>query len=373
MCEPLRSRLEAIQKLKPPKMIKGCRSFVEMVNFVSIFCLELQKLLKPIYDLTRKGKQFIYGEEQQSTSQEIKSRLQKTPVLHLPDKKGRFQLYSDSSKIATGSALYQIQNGKPKFIAYASKRHPEAVKNYSITELERCGLAINIASFAHLLKKVDFDAVVDHLALTHIMRSKVEPSTTRFKRLLEVLISYSFYLYYMKGKDLILSDFLSRQKTDDSHPHDIILISFNMRDVLREKHYNFSNMEIDEKYLVQTRSQMKSRRIKLPEVHGKEKHLDLHIKPGRQKPAKMTDTRVPISKPRIGQDRLCFRRKERIILPIQTSAPAVKSLPETVTTEDTSSDQTDMRQPIGPRIETSPILPQSDLETSSKATRFERK
>ena len=31
------------------------------------------------------------------------------------------------------------------------------------------GLAINIASFAHLLKRVDFDAVVDHLALTHIM------------------------------------------------------------------------------------------------------------------------------------------------------------------------------------------------------------
>ena len=48
--KPLRSRLEAIQKLKPPSMIKGCRSFVGMVNFVSIICLELQKLLKPIYD-----------------------------------------------------------------------------------------------------------------------------------------------------------------------------------------------------------------------------------------------------------------------------------------------------------------------------------
>ena len=35
-----------------------------------------------------------------------------------------------------------------------------------------CGLAINIASFAHLLKKVDFDAIVDHLALTHIIKSK---------------------------------------------------------------------------------------------------------------------------------------------------------------------------------------------------------
>ena len=58
-----------------------------------------------------------------------------------------------------------------------------------------CGLAINIASFAHLLKKVDFDAIVDHLAQTHIIKSKAEPASTRIKRLLKVLSSYSFNLY----------------------------------------------------------------------------------------------------------------------------------------------------------------------------------
>ena len=138
---------------------------------------------------------------------EIKNRLLKPAVLHLPDKKGRFQLYSDPSKFPVGSVLYHIQNGKLKFIAYLSKGLPEAARNYSITELEMCGLAINIASFTHLLKRVDFDAVVDHLALTHIMKSKVEPTSTRIKRLLEVLSSYSFNLYYIKGKDMTLSDF----------------------------------------------------------------------------------------------------------------------------------------------------------------------
>ena len=149
--KPLRSRIEVIQKLKPPMMIKECRSFLGMVNFVSIFCPELQGLLKPIYDLTRKGRHFIWGEEQQKAFVEIKSRLQRPPVLHLPDRQGRFQLYLDTSKFATGSPLYQIQNGKPKLIAYASKTMPEAAKNYSITELEMCGLAINIARFTLLL------------------------------------------------------------------------------------------------------------------------------------------------------------------------------------------------------------------------------
>ena len=152
----LYSRLEAIQKLRLPTTVKGCRSFVGMVNFLSIFCQDLQKLLKPIYDLTRKGRPYKWGQGQQTAFNEIKGRLQKPPVLHLPDSKGRFYLYSDTSKYATGSALYQIQNGKPKLITYASKSLPEEAKNYSITELEICGLAINIASFAQLLKKFRF-------------------------------------------------------------------------------------------------------------------------------------------------------------------------------------------------------------------------
>ena len=59
--QPLRSRLEAIQKLQLPTTAKGCRSFAAMVNFLSMFCLELQKLLKPIYDLPRKGRPFVWG------------------------------------------------------------------------------------------------------------------------------------------------------------------------------------------------------------------------------------------------------------------------------------------------------------------------
>ena len=111
--KPLRSRLEAIQKLQQPKTPKGCRSFAGVVNFLSMFCPELQKLLKPIYDLTRKGRPFNWGKEQQVSFDEIKNRLIKPPELYMPNKTGRFHLYSDTSKFATGSALYQIQNGKP--------------------------------------------------------------------------------------------------------------------------------------------------------------------------------------------------------------------------------------------------------------------
>ena len=220
-----------------------------MVKFLSMFCLELQKLLKPVYDLMRKGRQFVWGKEQQEVYEEIKWRLIKAPILHMLNCKGRFHLYSDMSKFATGNTLYQIQKGKPKLIAYASKRILEAARSYSITELELCSLAVNITSFSHLLKRVDFDAIVDHLALIHIIKSKAKLATTRIKRLLELASSYSFNLYYMKGKDMILSNFLLRQASDGSDPHNIILISFNLHKVLYKNYYS---IERKERYLEQT-------------------------------------------------------------------------------------------------------------------------
>ena len=106
-----------------------------------------------------------------------------------------------------------------------------------------CGIAINITSFAHLLKKVDFDAIVDHLALVHILKIKTEPATPRIKRFLDILSAYSFNSYYMKGKDMILSDFLSRQVIDKSDLHEIIPISFYMKAILNDRYYNVEEEE----------------------------------------------------------------------------------------------------------------------------------
>ena len=82
----------------------------------------------------------------------------------------------------------------------------------------------------------------------HIIKNKAEPVTTRMKGILELISSYSFNLYYMKGKNMILSDFLSRQTHDTSNPHEIIPISFNMYNTLYKTYYR---IEPTDKYLVQ--------------------------------------------------------------------------------------------------------------------------
>ena len=112
----------------------------------------------------------------------------------------------------------------------------------------------------------------------------MEPATTRIERLLELISSYSFNLYYMKGKDMILSDFLLQQDNDDSNPNKVIPISFDMYKILENCLNNLdkNNSSSDSKYLVQTRSQAKTSGTKLPEVHGVEKNLNPNLRPEKQ-------------------------------------------------------------------------------------------
>ena len=160
---PLQCRIKAIQKLQPPTNVKGCKSFCGVVNYLSIFCRDLQKLLKPIYELTRKGRPFIWQEEQQVTFETIKERMMNPPILYFPfslyllKSRGRFILYYDSSRTHTGSSLWQIQNGKPRLIGYASKSLSDPALNYSVTELGMTGMAVNIHLWRHLLHREEFD------------------------------------------------------------------------------------------------------------------------------------------------------------------------------------------------------------------------
>ena len=124
---------------------------------------------------------------------------------------------------------------------------------------------------------------------------------------------------------MILSDFLSRQDLGDEDTKEIIPFSFNMKLVLQNKYYNVD--ENEEKYMVQTRLQMKASGVQLPEVHGSRKRLGPHKIPEKQ-PQPIMGLDVE-RKSRIGQGRAGVRRKA--LLPLDprqgtfTSKPIVIS------------------------------------------------
>ena len=131
----------------------------------------------------------------------------------------------------------------------------------------------------NLLKHREFDADVDHVAVTQIMKAKTEPATTRIMRLLDRLSAYSFNLYYVKGRDMILADYLSRHRNKDLDSSELIPISFCCMKVFRSLLETEHGLEV---YNTSTRSSTKASGEIPPEVHGADKPLDPNLKPEHQ-------------------------------------------------------------------------------------------
>ena len=165
-----------------------------------------------------------------------------------------------------------MQEGKAKLIGYASKT------------LQMTGLLVNMNLWKNLLKHREFDAAVDHVGVTQIMKAKTEPATTRIMRLLDRLSAYSFNLYYVKGRDMILADYLSRHRNKDIDPSELIPISFCCMNVFRGLLETEHGLDI---YNIGTRSSTKASGEIPPEAHGADKPLDPNLKPEQQSRSKL--------------------------------------------------------------------------------------
>ena len=116
------------------------------------------------------------------------------------------------------------------------------------------------------------------------MKDKTEPATTRIMRLLDRLSAYSFNLYYVKGRDMILSDYLSRHRQKDLDPSEFIPISFCCLKVYRSIIDDRIGEDI---FCIKTRSSAKASVEEVSEVHGAHKPLDPNYKPEHQSKSRL--------------------------------------------------------------------------------------
>ena len=110
------------------------------------------------------------------------------------------------------------------------------------------------------------------------MKAKTLPATTKIPR---DPLRLLFNLYFVKGKDMKICDFLSRIDVDRGNPGEVIPISFNsfsMLNTIRKVTLYQAN-----KLLVTTSSKTKAEGATLPLVHGVQKHLESAVKPEHDK------------------------------------------------------------------------------------------
>ena len=182
------------------------------------------------------------------------------------------------------------------------------------------------------------------------MKAKTEPATTRIMRLLDRFSAYSFNLYYVKGRDMILSDYLSRHRQKDLDPSELIPISFCCLKVYR----SFIDDRIGEDiFCIKTRSSAKASGEQVGEVHGADKPLDPNYKPEYQSKSKLpsvTEKSSPTKTP----------RKPILRTPVRMPArptPRVLTTPKSVTVQSEIVD--DMPAPNqNPTLVGTPVLVQ---------------
>ena len=73
---PLKSRIDAIQKLQPPTNKKKIQEILGMLNFLSKYVYKMQLYLRPFYNIPRQQNNFEWTTEHQTRFDEIKKKIQ---------------------------------------------------------------------------------------------------------------------------------------------------------------------------------------------------------------------------------------------------------------------------------------------------------
>ena len=128
--------------------------------------------------------------------------------------------------------------------------------------------------------------------------------------------------------------------------------------------------------MVQTRSQVKSSGIKLPEKHGAKKGLNPHVQPGKQRsfpslPIQTIDKGPPTHpnpRPRIGQGRARLRRKVKALQPISSphllpAQPITEHISKTVMPLPKLTDQSQSH--VQPQIMSRPLLQHQPVDPTA--------
>lgn len=131
-------------------------------------------------------------------------------MLGFADPKLPYILHTDASTIGLGAALYQLQDGQLRTIAFASKKLSKSEMRYPAHKLEFLALKWAVTEkFSDYLYGTTFTVVTDSNPLTYILTSaKLDATSYRW---LSALSTFSFQLQYRAGKQNVDADALSRR------------------------------------------------------------------------------------------------------------------------------------------------------------------
>lgn len=204
--KPDPDKIKAITEMRRPNTVMELQSFMGMVNYLHRFSSRLTKLAAPLRDLNKKDSIYDWQPEHQRAFEAIKGEIVGMPVLAYFDADKAIHVQTDASKLGLGAVLIQV--GKP--VAYASRSLSTHEKNYSNIEREFLAVKFACQKFHHYIWNYDVLIQTDHLPLVSIWKKGISETTERLKNIHYSVASYKLDIQYIKGKDNVIADALSR-------------------------------------------------------------------------------------------------------------------------------------------------------------------
>ncbi|UYV77965.1 K02A2.6-like [Cordylochernes scorpioides] len=166
-------KVEAVSKFPRPRNISELRSFLGLCSYYRRFIENFADKARSLHDLLKTEKQFYWDAAQEKAFEVLKTALISEPVLGHFDETADIHLHTDASGHGIGAVLLQIQGGKERPIAYASRSLTKAENNYSTTEKECLAVVWSIRKFRPYLFGRPFTVVTDHHSLCWLPFYKV--------------------------------------------------------------------------------------------------------------------------------------------------------------------------------------------------------
>jgi hypothetical protein len=197
--------VEAVTEWKAPKSVTEIRSFLGLAGYYRRFIEGFSKIARPMTQLLKKEKKFVWSEQCQESFEQLKEKLTSVPILVLPDIRKDFVIYCDASRQGLGGVL--MQDGK--VVAYVSRQLRPHQENYPTHDLPLAAVIHALKIWRHYLIGNHCDIYTDHKSLKYIFTQS--DLNLRQRRWLELIKDYDLEVHYHPGKANVVADALSRK------------------------------------------------------------------------------------------------------------------------------------------------------------------
>jgi RNase H-like domain found in reverse transcriptase/Reverse transcriptase (RNA-dependent DNA polymerase)/Integrase zinc binding domain/Chromo (CHRromatin Organisation MOdifier) domain/Retroviral aspartyl protease len=207
----MEDKLKAIQDWPTPKGVDDLRAFLGTTGYYRKFVQNYSRVATPLTQLLHQQQSWHWGAAQQQAFTKLKDAMMQRPVLLLPDPSVPFVVTTDASGYAVGATLSQDQGRGLQPIAYYSKKMLDAETRYPVHEQELLAIICACKEWRHYLHGNHFKVVIktDHNSLKYL---QTQPNlSSRQVRWMGFLQEFDFVIEYVKGKENVVADALSRR------------------------------------------------------------------------------------------------------------------------------------------------------------------